>query len=468
MKLLFLALFLSTSAFSQSQFPDNFIFGVANAPAQIEDNLQDIWLEWAQQGHVAGWNKSKQPNERLQFWTKPETEIEYAYQLGAKSFRMGIDWGRVMPGPNQFDQAALKRYREIIELVKKKKMKVMLTLWHHSVPKWFQEKGGWKNPENKKYFYLFAQKIITSFQRDVEWWVTFNEANVFVTMAYGVGIWPPGEKNSPLALFAWGPYRGDAIKALDLMAETHNDIYDWAHERYPSIKMGLAHNMAYYNGKSYLDRIKAYFADEIMNWRFPEIVGKKMDFYGFNYYGAEWLKGTQVDIDPEEEYSEAGRAIYVEGLYKLLKEIHKRFPESPVIITENGIADATDIIRPSYHIEHLMAVQQAIKEGVPVEGYYVWSLTDNLEWADGYCPKFGLIDVDRETMERIPRPSYGLFQMIIRENKLTPKMRDEAWQSVLANQGKERPFCRADDGITSFPEPKSRKFVKKDWRFHPQ
>jgi beta-glucosidase/6-phospho-beta-glucosidase/beta-galactosidase len=447
-------------------FPDGFIFGVANAPGQVEDYLPDIWLDWGKQGNIRTWNQTKAPENRLQFWTKPEIELNLAQELGANSFRLGVDWGRVMPKKDYFDEQALLHYLKIIKMAKAKDMSIMLTLMHHSVPKWVQEKGGWHNIETKQDFIIFSKKIISLFHDHVDWWITFNEANVFVTMAYTAGIWPPGEKRSPLSMSALGPFRGDSIKAMDHMSDSHNEIYDWAHKKFPKIKMGLAHNMANYTGKSFIDRMKASFISKVMNWRFPENVRGRMDFFGFNYYGAEWIRGTQVDIDPDEEYSEAGRAIDVNGLYDILKEIHIRFKDLPIIITENGIADAKDAIRPAYHIEHLLAVQKAIQEKIPVIGYYVWSLTDNLEWSDGYCPKFGLVAVDRLTMERKPRMSFDVMKTIIQTRSISPELQKTAWDQVLSYQGKDRPFCRDHDGITSYDEPKIRQFVKKDWRFN--
>lgn len=459
-------LFTVQLAHSSVKFPDYFVFGVANAPGQVEDDLDDIWLDWGKQGHIHSWKVTPQPEKRLEFWTKPEVEINLAQNLGVQSFRMGIDWGRVMTSPTTFDEVAISRYREIIGKVKAARMKVMMTLWHHSVPKWVQASNGWHNKENKKAFIRFSQRMMKEFHQDVDWWITFNEANVFVTTAYTIGIWPPGEKNSPLSLAALGPLRGSSIEAMDMMADAHNEIYEWAHKQFPDIKVGLAHNMANYRGKNLIDQVKAWFVDNLMNWRIPDRVRGHMDFFGFNYYGAEWLKGTQVDIDPEEEYSEAGRAIDVNGLYEILKKIDTKFKGLPIIITENGIADADDGIRSAYIIEHLHAVHKAITENIPVQGYYVWSLTDNLEWSDGYCPKFGLVGVKRETMERLPRPSYFTMKQIFSSHEITNTLRETSWNQVLSLQGKEHPFCRDVDGLTAFDTPRPKKYISKDWRAH--
>lgn len=466
MKMIMILLLLCFSKLSaQTTFPEGFIFGVANAPGQVEDQLDDIWLAWGNQGKISAWKEVASPEKRLEFWTKPEIELDLAKNLGVHSFRMGIDWGRVMTSKTSFDLNAINRYHQIIQSVKSRKLKIMMTLSHHSVPKWVQEMGGWHNEETKKAFLLFSQTMMEEFNNDVDWWITFNEGNVFATMAYTMGIWPPGEKHSPAALLALGPLRGTSIEAMDNMADVHNEVYEWAHKKFPKIKIGLAHNLAYYTGKDWVDETKSWFVDRIMNWRFPERVRGKMDFFGFNYYGAEWIKGPKIEISPEEEYSEAGRAIHVNGLYHLLKEIHQRFTGLPIIITENGIADANDSIRSAYIIEHLLAVNEAIKNKIPVVGYYVWSLTDNLEWSDGYCPKFGLVSVDRMTMERRPRESYYLFKEIIQQHAISKLQRETAWEKVMNFQGKDRPFCRDEDGITAFNQPRLRKFSNKDWRF---
>ena len=466
MKKIILLLLFSTMTHAQISFPEPFFFGLATAPGHVEDQLDDIWKVWGESGKTRAFLNQAIPQERLQFWTHPEVEMDLAAKTGIQVYRLGVDWGRVMPKPHIFDQEVIKRYHEILGAVKARKIKIMLTLMHHSIPKWAQEMGGWHNEKMTNHFQEFSKKMIEEFHPDVEYWITFNEANVFATLAYTAGLWPPGEKKGLTSLLALGPIRGETVKTMDRMSDSHNDIYEWAHKKFPTIKMGIAHNMAYYTGKSFLDRISASFSNRLMNWRFPERIKNHMDFFGFNYYGAEWLKGSTIDIDPVEEYSEAGRAIYTQGLYLLLKEIHQEYKNLPIIITENGISDATDILRPAYMIEHLAAITAAMKEGVPVTGYIFWTLADNMEWADGYCPKFGLVEVAREqNLKRIPRASYNIFQKIIAARGVSEEMRQDAWNQVTKNVGTERPFCRASDGVNALDVAVKRKIISKDWRF---
>lgn len=471
-KLIFSILLLVTSSTygaSDIQFKPDFFFGLASAANQVEDGLNDTWMKWADLGKIAAFNNQILPKEKLRFWTHPEIEINLAAQTGIEVYRLGIEWERIMPAPGVFDEASIKRYREIIKLIRAKKMKVMLTLWHHAVPNWIQDKGGWTNDETIKHFITFSERVISEYQGDVEWWITFNEGNVFASLAYSIGLWPPGEKRPPSAMFSFEPfYRGDSIKAMDRMSDSHNELYILSHKKYPNIKIGLAHNMAYYTSKTFTGKIIADMIDYFMNWRFVEKTRDHMDFFGFNYYGAEWIKNSQIDIDPEEEYSEAGRAVYPTGLYFILKKIHEKFKDLPIIITENGIGDSTDIIRPLYMIEHLKAVKKAQDEGMNILGYIVWTLSDNLEWSDGYCPKFGLVAVDRaHDLKRVPRGSFELFKEMNRTKTISVSMQEAAYKKLTDNFGKDRPFCRAQDGVTALDQPVNRAIVKKDWRFYP-
>ncbi len=464
--LLLLALALPVRAQETLRFPKPFFFGLASAPGQAEDGLNDIWAAWGRAGRIAGYADTPVPDERLEFWSHPEVELDWAARSGAGVYRLGVDWGRVEPAPHRFDETALARYKRILQIAHSRHLKVMVTLMHHSVPPWVQARGGWLNDATRADYLEFAQKTIAALHGRADWWVSFNEPNVFAPLAYTVGLWPPGGKRPPWSLLALGPYRGETVKALDRMAAAHDALYEWAHREYPGIKLGFALNMARYAGKTWFARLCARYPDYLLNWRFPEETRGRMDFFGVNYYGAEWVSDGHLVLDPAEEYSEAGRAVYPEGLYELLKEVHARFPAPPIIITENGIADSTDVLRPAYLLEHLAAVARARAEGVPVAGYLFWTLSDNLEWSDGYCPKFGLLSVDRaHGLRRTPRPSFYLFRRVATTREVTPAMRAAAWALVASHAGKPRPMCRAPDAQTALATPRERPFSRTDWRF---
>jgi hypothetical protein len=226
-----------------------------------------------------------------------------------------------------------------------------------------------------------------------------------------------------------------------------------------------------------LDVLPALLSDRLMTMPFLESIRTAIDFVGLNYYGQEFMAGVgKIAIVAEEEYSDSGRAVYPDGLYHLLKAFHARFRTLPIIVTENGVADDADVIRPSYIAEHLLAVAAARAEGVPVAGYVFWTIADNWEWADGFCPKFGLASVDRSTPElkRVLRPaSYELFRALATTKMLTAAQADGAWARLAAAvaAGTNRSFCRALEGTTGMTgfsgldEPLPRPLVAKDWRF---
>jgi beta-glucosidase/6-phospho-beta-glucosidase/beta-galactosidase len=461
-----LLLLASPLVHAQARFDPPFFFGLATAPGHSEDHLEDIWLDWGRQDRIAGFRSAAAPERRLDFWTHPEVDLDLAAGTGVQIFRLGVDWGRVEPRPHEFDATAIARYRRLLRLVKARKMRVMLTLMHHSVPKWAQERGGWLHDEMKDDYLEFARRMIDEYAPDVDYWITFNEANVFAPLAYTDGMWPPGEKRPLTSLAAFGPWRGETVRAMDRMSDAHDELYDWAHARRTGIKLGIAQNMAFYTSRTTLGRFEAWATATLMNWRFPERIRGKADFFGMNYYGAEWIKDGRLDLDPDEEYSDSGRAIDPKGLYVLLKEAHRRFPDLPIVVTENGIADSTDVLRPAYLLEHLSALARARANGVPVAGYIFWTLSDNLEWADGYCPKFGLVAVDRaHDLRRTPRASYFLYKEIVATREITADMRRRAWDAVASSAGRDRPFCRAADAVAALAQPRTRPFSAKDWRF---
>ncbi len=447
---------MSIHANTSINFPPEFLFGIANAPGHVEDQLDDIWMDFGRDGNIKAFLNQDIPEERLRFWTQPEIEIDLAHELGVQVFRLGVDWGRIHTAAGVFDEAAISRYKEIIKMIREKKMKVMLTLFHFTVPKWIQAEGGWTNNETKKHFIDFSKKVMTDFDGMVDFWITFNEPQIFATMAYTFGFFPPGIKGSAVT----------AIHSLKEMIRAHKDIYTWAHNTFNSPVIGIAQHMGHHTGLGLINKTISKFTGHFMNWYFPNRIKGFMDYFGFNYYGAEWIKGAAISINSEQEYSEAGRAIHPKGLYLISKEIKKRFGVLPQFITENGIADATDYIRPSYLIEHLRAVDKLRTEKINILGYIHWTITDNMEWSDGYCPKFGLVSVDRSNnLQRIKRPSFYLYQKIIRDREITIETQDSAWNLLQSHVGEKRPFCRSDDGKTGLDVPSERVIKAVDWRF---
>ncbi|KAJ4832942.1 hypothetical protein Tsubulata_036702 [Turnera subulata] len=351
--------------------------------------------------NVAAWHNVPHPEERLKFWSDPDTEIKLAKDTGVGVFRLGIDWTRIMPEEpvnglkDAVNFAALERYKWIISRVRSYGMKVMLTLFHHSLPPWAGEYGGWKLEKTVDYFMDFTS-ISTS-----------------------------------------------AI-------------------------VGVAHHVSFMRPYGLFDVAAVTLANSLTVFPYVDSISDKLDFIGINYYGQEVVSGAGLKLVENDEYSESGRGVYPDGLYRVLIQFHERYRhlKLPFIISENGISDETDVIRRPYMLEHLLA-------GVPVLGYVFWTISDNWEWADGYGPKFGLVAVDRENnLARVPRPSYHLFSKVVTTGKITRMDRARAWNDLqaAAKDGKTRPFYREVNkhGLMyagGLDEPIQRPFILRDWRF---
>lgn len=464
--ILLVVLTLISAVQASTQFPKDFFFGIANAPAHVEDNLSDIWIDFADRGGIAAFDNQVEPKRRLDFWTHPEIELDLAKELGVKVFRLGVDWGRLQPRPGQeLDLSVLKRYREIIEMIHARGMKVMLTLFHHSEPRWTLNRGSWRDKKMIYDFVYFAQKTLSYLGDKVDYLITFNEAQVYVLLSQVAGIWPNQGDARGIRLFDFGPVKGSYTKSLKKIATAHQQVYVWMKKTFPSVPVSIAHNVSYHRGSSFIYAPFAAFSRSRMNYFLTDLLKNHMDFLGLNYYGIEVVKGAGVTISDKYEYSDSGRGVSPFGFYKTLKTMYKRY-ELPIIITENGVADSTDWLRPAYLLEHLKALKSAMDEGVKVLGYIHWTISDNWEWADGYCPKFGLVEVDRvDNLKRIKRDSFYLYQNVIEQNGFSKKMRDDAWFKVKDHSGKERSFCRSHDGVSSLDEPIFIPSKNIDWRF---
>ncbi|KAK9288966.1 hypothetical protein L1049_017437 [Liquidambar formosana] len=537
---------------------NEFFFGLATAPAHVEDRLNDAWLQFAEESpcdksespehlqpadalmgsatadggsqqaslsnkegnrtvkkkkplkiameamvrgfekyieeeepapndechhNVAAWHNVPNPEERLRFWSDPDTELKLAKDTGVRVFRMGIDWTRIMPVEpinglkEAVNYAALERYQRIINRVHLYGMKVMLTLFHHSLPPWAGEYGGWKLEKTVDYFLDFTRLVFDRVSDMVDYWVTFNEPHVFVTLTYCAGAWPGGNPDM-LEVATSALPTGVFKQAMHWIAIAHSKAYDYIHAQSSASSnpiVGVAHHVSFMRPYGLFDVAAVTVANSLTLFPLVDSISDKLDFIGINYYGQEVICGAGLKLVETDEYSESGRGVYPDGLYRMLLQFHERYKHLnvPFIITENGVSDETDLIRRPYLLEHLLAVYAAMIKGVPVLGYMFWTISDNWEWADGYGPKFGLVAVDRaNNLARIPRPSYHLFSKVVTTGKITRQERTRAWNELYraAREKKSRSFYRAVNkhGLMyagGLDEPIQRPYVERDWRF---
>ncbi|KAL8244457.1 hypothetical protein R6Q59_010715 [Mikania micrantha] len=538
-----LAVFNVNRSDSDDEEEEDFFFGLATAPAHVEDRLNDAWLQFAQDDikqdsteenettgsimgsaagaapaplkkkkslrvameakirglvkyieddastpseeephNVAAWHNVPNPEERLRFWSDPDTELKLASDTGVKVFRMGIDWTRIMPKEpvnglkDSINYAALERYRWIISRVQNYNMKVMLTLFHHSLPPWAGDYGGWKSEKTVNYFMDFTRVVVDNLFEIVDYWVTFNEPHIFCLLTYSAGAWPGGHPDMLEAATSALP-TGVFNQSMHWIAVAHSQAYDYIHEQSVLLKpiVGVAHHVSFMRPYGLFDVAAVSLANSLSLFPFMDEISHKMDFIGINYYGQEVICGAGLKLVENDEYSESGRGVYPDGLFRVLLHYHERYKhlKIPFIITENGVSDETDLIRKPYILEHLLAIYGAMMMGVRVLGYLFWTISDNWEWADGYGPKFGLVAVDRfNDLARVPRASYHLFSKVVTTGKITREDRNKAWYELqkAAREKKTRPFYRAVNkhGLMyagGLDEPIWRAYIERDWRF---
>lgn len=290
----------------------------------------------------------------------------------------------------------------------------MVTLWHFTSPIWFAEKGGWQNKKSVNYFENYARFVVEELDDLVDFWVTINEPMIYLSQAYIIGGFPPQKKNVLLTPIVFKNFINAHQKAYQAIRNINKDA-----------KVGIAQNYSYvdpYNKKSYLNCAAANIFDFIRNKLFLKFVRNHQDFLSVNYYFHDRIKITSkfpfLKIENEnKKVSDLGWEIFPKGIYYILRDLQKY--NLPIYITENGLADAKDKNRAEFIREHLKYVHKAINKGVDVKGYLYWSLLDNFEWADGFEPRFGLIEMDYEKMEAKVRGSAREYAEVCRENAVS-------------------------------------------------
>ena len=318
----------------------------------------------------------------------------------------------------KFDEAATIHYRRMLLYLRELGIEPVVTLHHFTNPIWFSNIGGWTNRKAPAYFARYTEYCAEHFGDYVKWWVTINEPTIYVYMGYMIGHWPPFKINII-----------SAIKAAINLSSAHKRAYQIIHQTnksdrsYAAQKMvGIAHNIADYTAAhSYnlFERIAARIAKFFANDYFIYLTRGKQDFIGLNYYWQKiiHLKPWPVlSNNPKIERSDTDWEISPQGLLQVLRSLRKF--RKPILITENGLADAKDTMRFNFIFNHILMVYAAISEGIDVRGYLYWSLLDNFEWEKGFDPRFGLIAINYTNQERTVRESAWQFSKIIKNNSI--------------------------------------------------
>ena len=384
------------------QFPHGFWWGAATAAHQIEgNNVNSDWWRDEQAGGMP--HKSEIACDS---WNRWPDDLALLRQLNLNAYRLSVEWARIEPQPGQFDQTALDTYRRQLEALNEAGIEPIVTLHHFTSPQWLADRGGWANPDVVQHLAQYADVVARRMADLVQWWVTINEPSILGMKAYIEGSWPP---HRPMDLRGYlrllrNAARGHVVARQALRRSRADAQVSMAFAIWPCEPL---------RPWSPVDRVVASVGDWLWQGRIVRRTLRALDWIGVNYYsrtlvGWPWPKGGPQTGNPRTDFN---WEIYPIGLYRVLKRVGRY--GKPVVITENGIADADDDQRGAYIVSHLRQAQRALSDGVDLRGYMHWSLLDNFEWAEGYEQHFGLSTRDRQL-----RPSAQLYGAIARANGL--------------------------------------------------
>ncbi|MDP3093173.1 MAG: glycoside hydrolase family 1 protein [bacterium] len=406
------------------KFPKGFLWGASTSSHQAEGGNSNDWTEWEkanahQLARKAGNNWTKQQQEMFPEMFRPENYIsgracdhynrfekdfDIAKLLGHNAHRFSIEWSRVEPEEGNFNEKEIEHYRQVILALRKRGLEPFVTLWHWTNPLWLPN---WASNKAVDRFIKYVEKIVSSLKNEVKFWITVNESELYSAGSQLTLLWPPAGRNFI-----------SYILTIENLIKAHKAAYKIIKSIQPEAQVGVATHNVYL--EAYKNRLRNAFVKKIGDWwinfYFLDMIKNHQDFIGLNYYFYYPIKDFRIYQNKNEEISDLGWEIFPEGIYHVLKDLRKY--EKPIYITENGLADAKDAKREKFIKNHLYWINRAIQENIDVRGYFYWSLLDNFEWDKGFWPRFGLIEVDYQTMERKIRPSAYFYQKICQTNSL--------------------------------------------------
>lgn len=394
-------------------YPKNFLWGTSISSYQTEGgNLSSDWWDWEKKGKTQ--DKSGQACD---YWNRWPNDHDLLSELGVQAFRFSLEWSRLEPKEGEFSQIALAQYREMLEDLKRRGIKSIVTLWHWTSPLWFQKKYGFHRREAVAVFVKYVERVTKELGDLIDIFVVVNEPMVPLGEGYLTGNFPPGYR-SPLRFW----------KALNNLAQAYRKAYEKIHALKPEAQVGLSCLYNWYDaqGGNWLEKVANKIALGFrVNW-FMEKVKNQQDFFGIDYYRLGKIKfdpqnSTYLGFRIVEDEKNIMRWVtYPEGIFRVLSTAWEKY-HLPIYVLENGLPTnegLEDQERVNFIQEHLKCLRKALESGIDVRGYCYWSLLDNYEWLSGYQMRFGLVEIDYATLARKPRKSFYAYKEIIKNNSL--------------------------------------------------
>jgi len=435
-------------------FPKTFAWGASTAAAQIEGAAfedgkgESIWDRFARV------RKIDSPTIACDHYHRYREDVALLRQLGIANYRLSIAWPRIIPkGDGASNPKGFAFYDELIDALLEAGITPWVTLYHWDLPQALEERGGWRVRSTPQAFAKYAQLVVQRFGDRVKHWITLNEILRFVPCGYGYGCDAPGAKESNgvvnqiyhNTLLAHG-YAVEAVREYGgkraVVGLSHNPPAPVPVTETPAdiaaARTEYTRQTEQLMGPLFLGNYTAAFL-EAAGSDAPqvalgdlELISQKTDFFGLNVYYGDFVRGTaegQVErIALPAQYPKADiswLSITPQAIYWAIRHAHEVYGVSTLYITENGApyidrvqanGEIHDLGRREYLRNNLISLHRAIQEGFDVRGYFLWSLLDNYEWAEGYAKRFGIVYVDYGTLRRTPKLSAHWYSKVIESN----------------------------------------------------
>jgi beta-glucosidase len=434
-------------------FPEGFVFGAATSSYQIEGAVdangrgESIWDQFS---HTPGkTDEGATGDVAVDHYRRYREDIELLARAGLDAYRFSISWPRVYPrGWGSINRAGLDFYDRLVDLLLERNIAPWACLFHWDLPRRVQSLGGWSTRDTVGRFSDYSLTVAERLADRVRFWMPVNEPSIFAILGHLVGLHAPGIRDLDQCVAAAHHLNLGTAAAADALRSVRNDLeignalaLNWIEPTSDSgsdvdaaVRRDAFMNRAFldplFKG-SYPEEVEELFRPWILDDDLDRMSGR-LDFIGVNYYtrlrvaarkGAKLLDTTMTPVDRQAEVTAMGWEVFPQGLTLQLERLHEELAHVPLYITENGAAfddepgpdgRVDDPRRINFIQRHLASCQEALEAGVDLRGYFVWSLLDNFEWAEGYSKRFGIVRVDYDTLERIPKASYDWLRGLVR------------------------------------------------------
>ncbi|MEY2582703.1 MAG: beta-glucosidase [Ilumatobacteraceae bacterium] len=443
----------ASTAEAGRRFPSNFLWGAATSSYQIEGATsadgrgESIWDRFcARPGAISDGSNG---DVACDHYHRYGEDIAMMQRLNFNAYRFSIAWPRVLPsGTGQVNEHGLDFYDRLVDELLAAGIQPFPTLYHWDLPQALEDRGGWPSRATAEAFADYAEVVATRIGDRVTDWMTVNEPFVVANLGYLRGEHAPGRRSL-----------ADCLATSHHLLVGHGMAMERVRAAVPGARVGIVLNFtpvtAIGSSPAALDRQQIaddfdnrWYVDPISGNGYPqytvdrlawaqdeirdgdmELIARPIDALGINFYTRQMVGALEGEQEDRGGSTAMDWEIHPSALGDLLRGLHEehRFPR--YLITENGAAmPDTDRVdgrvidrdRLEYIAAHLAQVHQAMEDGVPVEGYFAWSLLDNFEWAHGYGPKFGLVAVDMGTQHRTPKQSALWFAQVAGTGEIHP------------------------------------------------